>query len=317
MPIEKRRMSSLARFLVPLLVASSLLLAAPVQAESVGLRDALAREFKSTGDQAMQAKRYEQALAAYERASELEAHPILLFNRGRALQALNRYPEALDAIVAFREQASPELTAKAGNLDELLANLRQHVSHLEIVCAVPGAHVVLDGKILGDTPFAKPVPVNAGSSHLAITAEGYLPFEKDIVLPPTGQQRVQVTLTVHKSEGHLTVTSVVGAVAFVDGVRLGSVPAEATLPSGRHLIRVEHPGFRSAETGVEIIADQDRALHLALEKEPGLLRKWWFWTGAGVLVSAGVTALICATTERSPSSGDIPPGRVASPLLRF
>jgi hypothetical protein len=310
-------MSWLTRLFVPLLVASSLLLAAPVHAESEGLHDALALEFKSTGDQAMQAKHYEQALAAYERASELEAHPSLLFNRGRALQALNRYPEALDAIAAFREQASPELAAKAGNLDELVANLRQHVSSLEILGAVSGARVSLDGKSLGVTPLAQPLRVNAGSSRLEITAEGYLPFERDIVLPAAGQERVRVALVRRKDVGHLTVTSVVGAIAFADGVRLGTVPAEITLPSGRHLIRVEHPGFRSSETGVEIGPGQDRKLDLVLEKESGLLAKWWFWTGAGVIVSAGVTAVICATTERSPSSGDIPPGRVAAPLLRF
>jgi len=310
-------MSWLNRCSLLLFLGSSLLIPAPVRADSGVLHDALALEFKAAGDQAMQTKNYAQALAAYERASELEAHPILLFNRGRALQALNRYPEALDAIVLFSERASPELVAKAGNLGELLTNLREHVSSLEIDCAVLGAHVVLAGKPLGSTPFAAALRVNAGSSHLTVTADGYQPFEKDIVLPPTLQQKIVVALVRRKTEGRLTVTSEVGAVAFADGVRLGSVPAEITLPSGRHLIRVEHPGFLASETGVEIGPGQNRTLSLAMEKETGLLGRWWFWTGAGVLVSAGVTALICATTERSPSSGDIPPGRVAAPLLRF
>jgi hypothetical protein len=310
-------MSSLSCFFVLLLTASSLLVSAPLGAQSAGLHDALALEFKSAGDQAMQAKHYEQALAAYDRAFELEAHPSLLFNRGRALQALNRYPEALDAIVAFREQAPAELAAKAGDLDELLANLRQHVTSLKIICIVPGARAVLAGKPLGSTPFAAPMRVNSGSSQLVVTADGYLPFEKDLVLPAAGSQTVEIALVRRKAEGHLTVTSIVGAVAFADGVRLGTVPAEVTLSSGRHLVRVEHSGFKAAETGVEIVSAQDRSINLALEKEPGLLGRWWFWTGAGVLVSAGVTVLICATTERSPSSGDIPPGRVAAPLLRF
>lgn len=310
-------MSWQSRFFILHLAGSCLLFAAPARADADALHDALALEFKSAGDQAMQAQKYEQALAAYERASELEAHPILLFNRGRALQALNRYPEALDAIVLFSKQAAPELAARAGNLEELLSNLRQHVSTLEIDCAVPGARVTLAGRPLGVTPFVVPLRVNAGSAHLTVTAEGYQPFEKDLTLSPTSEQEVVVALVLRKSEGHLTVTSAVGAVAFADGVRLGSVPAEITLASGRHLIRVEHPGYLASETGVEISQGQNRTLNLALEKETGLAGRWWFWTGAGVVVCAGITALIFATTERSPSSGDIAPGRVAAPLFRF
>jgi PEGA domain len=310
-------MCLLTRFVAVAAVVSSSLMSAPAHGESAGLQDALALEFKASGDRAMQATHYEQALAAYERASELEAHPILLFNRGRALQALKRYPEALDAIVAFRAQAPPELAAKAGDLEALLTNLRQRVSSLAIDCTVVNARAVLDGRTLGVTPFAQPVPVNAGRSHLVITADGYEPFEKDITLPATRLQTVRVALVPRKAEGRLTVNSVVGAVVFADGVRLGAVPAEITLRSGRHLIRVEHPSYRPLETGVEIRAGQDRRITLALEKEPGVLGQWWFWTGAGVLVSAAATVLIVATTERSPSSGDIPPGKVAAPLVRF
>jgi hypothetical protein len=310
-------MSSFQRSIVVLLAAAGLLLPEPARADSGELHDALAIEFKSVGDREMQAMRYEQALAAYLRASELEAHPILLFNRGRALEALKRYPEALDAMLAFREQASPELAKKAGDLDELLAHLGQLVSRLEVVCAVPSASVVLDGKRLGVTPLAKPVPVNAGSAHLTISADGYQPFEQDVVLPPAGQTSVVVTLVRSKAEGTLTVSSVVGAVAFADGVRLGTVPAEVTLPSGRHLIRAEHPGFVAAETGVEVSAGQTKSINLLLERKPGLFSQWWFWTGAAVVVTAGVVVLIAATTERAPTSGDIPPGRIAAPLLRF
>jgi PEGA domain len=310
-------MSWPSRLLALLLTAGAALPPAAARAQSDGLRDALALEFKSAGDQAMQAKRYEEALRAYERANDIEPHPSLLFNRGRALQALNRYPEALDAMVTFREQASPELAARAGNLDELVTNLQQHVSSLEVICDVPGARAVLDGKPLGSAPFAKPLRVNAGRAHLTVSAEGYSSFERELELPGAETQRVTVVLLRRKAEGHLQVTSVVGAVAFVDGVRLGTVPAELTLQSGRHSLRIEHPGYLAAETGIEVSAGQNRRLHVPLERKTGLLGQWWFWTGAAVLVGAGVTVAILATTERAPSTGDIPPGRVAAPLVRF
>jgi len=310
-------MSSFNRISAVLLTAAGLLLASSVRADVGDPEDALASEFKAAGDQAMQAKRYEQALAAYEHASELEPKPSLLFNRGRALQALKRYPEALAAITAFKAAAPPALAAKAGNLDELLANLRQQVSRLEVVCDVADAKVVVSGKPLGVTPLATALLVNAGSAHVSITADGYLPFERDVLLPGAGQERVVVRLVPRRSEGRITVNSLVGAVAFADGVRLGSVPAEVTLHSGRHRIRVEHAGYLPAETGVEIAAGSQQALTLPLEKSAGLLGQWWFWTGTAVIVAAGVTALVFATTERSPTSGDIPPGRVAAPLIVF
>lgn len=310
-------MPSLSHFSVILLLASCLLLARPAQADSGELQDRLAIDFKAAGDQAMQTVRYEQALEAYDRASEIEPAPILLFNRGRALQALKRYPEALAAITAFKEQAPPELAAKAGDINELLANLRRQVARIEIKCDVPDARVVLDGQLLGVTPLPTPRAVNAGRAHLSVTADGYLPFERDVVLPAGAEERIVVTLVHRKSEGRLTVTSVVGAIAFVDGVRLGSVPAEVTLPTGRHLIRIEHAGYLPSETRVEVAAAQHRVLRFPLERRGSLLGQWWVWTSAALVVATGVTVYALATTERSPTSGDIPPGRVASPLLSF
>jgi hypothetical protein len=51
----------------------------------------------------------------YGEADALAPAPTLRYNRGRAHQALNRLPEALDALEAFAAEATPALRA-AGSI---------------------------------------------------------------------------------------------------------------------------------------------------------------------------------------------------------
>ena len=57
----------------------------------------------------MDSARPADALRAYNEAYALEPQPALLYNRGRAHMALEQFPEALQQLLQFREQAPPEL----------------------------------------------------------------------------------------------------------------------------------------------------------------------------------------------------------------
>ena len=101
-------------------------------------------ELKRKGDEALDQKRYEDALGAYEAAYALSPTPVLLYNRGRALQFLARYPEALDMIERFAEKAPPELKARVRGLADLLSDLRSKVSTITVNCETTGARVLVD-----------------------------------------------------------------------------------------------------------------------------------------------------------------------------
>lgn len=307
------------KFRVSLVLAALWLASAPRLAlAQEALTDPLAREFKQAGDEAMKSLRYEDALSAYERATAIEPHPTLLFNRARALQALQRYPEALEHFEAFRAEASPELFAKAGKLDELIERLRQQVSSLQILCNVRGATVLIRGQAAGVTPLEGSRRVNAGAATVDVYAEGYLPYQTKLVLEGARETTLEVRLVARQNQGRLRVRAgIAGSLVYVDGVRLGSAPAETSLARGRHRVRVEHPDYRSAETTVELRSGESRTIDVALEKRPGLTSKWWFWTGAAALAVAGAGVAVALLTERSPSRGDIAPGVVSGPLLKF
>jgi hypothetical protein len=292
--------------------------AGSVRAQDPVLRDPLARELKDAGDRAMTSLRYAEALDDYERATAIEPHPVLLFNRGRALQALQRYPEALEHFEAFQREASADLVARAGQLGELMERLRDQVGRVELVCDAPGATVLVRGVKVGVTPLARPLQLNAGPAHVSVLADGRVPYERDVVIAGRGELRLEVRLAPIKPRGRVVVRSTVsGAVVFVDGQRLGVVPAEVALPAGRHRVRLEHSDFTPGDSTFEIADGDNKVVSLPLERRQGILSKWWFWTGAGVVLASGAVVAIALTSERSADRGDIAPGVVSAPLTRF
>src|SRR5687767_2911590 len=79
---------------------------------------------KKQGDDAMIALHYEDALGHYKKAYELSGNSALLYNMGRAYEALADYPSALEALEMFAEKAPPELRARVPKLDELVFYIR-------------------------------------------------------------------------------------------------------------------------------------------------------------------------------------------------
>lgn len=280
---------------------------------------ARAAALKKKGDAAMDALNYADAVAAYTEAYEVGKDPAVLYNKGRALQALGRYPEAVAELERFRAEAPPELRAKVPKLDALIDEVRAHVSTLTVTCGVAGAHVRVGGREIGVTPLAKPVALVAGKARLEISADGYLPYAKELELPGGGALTIDAALVKQVGNGFLVVQSpIAGASVFVDGKVQGTAPIEVSLPEGAHVVVLRREGYDEGESKASVVAGERRTLTIDLAKRAGITSKWWFWTGVGVVVVGGVVVTAALLTERSPSSGDsFSPSRVSGPLLTF
>ena len=276
-----------------------------------------AQMLKAQGDAAMKRLAYEQALRMYQNAYALEPTPALSYNKGRALQALTRYPEALAELEAFEREASPDLKARVPRLAELLEDLRARVATLQVTCNVAGARVLLGRRVIGKTPL-KRLRVNAGRVTLEVTKEGYHPYRKRMALRGNSVQSVKVELLSKSTTGVLEVTSpVAGATVFVNDKKIGTVPAQAQLTAGEHQVVVRREGYDEARTSAVVRVGRVAKLNVALDEPPGITSRWWFWTGIGVAVAGGTALTIALLTERSTDEGDIAPGKVAGPLVRF
>lgn len=274
-----------------------------------------AADIKRRGDEAMDSGRPADALAAYSEAYALSKDPALLYNKGRALQALTEYPQALAELESFEKQAPPEMKARVPGLAKMIDELRARVTKLNIACDVDGAQVRLRDRTIGRCPMLEPVVVNAGKATLEVTADGYNPWQRGVDLAGGATANYDIHLVAKNSAGILVVTSSTpSAEVAIDGKPSGMAPLETTVPAGTHTVELRRDGYKPMKTSAVIGAGEKKQVDVTLESEPGILSKWWFWTGIGVVVAGTAAVLIAVNVEKEAESGTVPPGRVVGGL---
>ncbi len=309
------------RCLLTLLLAASLVVvsAHAWAQDATAAASGRAAAAKERGDAAMGDLRYAEALTAYREAYALDPNPALLYNEGRALEALRRFPDALEQLEAFSTKAAPELKAQAPQLDELIADLRKKVTTLWITANVPGARILIGNVAAGWTPLAAALRLNAETVSIEVTREGYAPFRTTVALPGGGETRVDARLVLLDTRGVLRVqASVPASEVWLDGSLVGRSPAEALALPGSHRVRVHRSGYEDFKTTVVLGPSEHKQVVVTLREEAKpVTSRWWFWTSIGVTVAGGVALGAALLTESSPSNGDFDPGRVGAPLIAF
>ncbi|MBX3192689.1 MAG: PEGA domain-containing protein [Labilithrix sp.] len=275
---------------------------------------AQAAQLKKQGDAHMDAERYAEAAQTYARAYALTSDPALLYNEGRALEALGEYPDAIKRLEQFRSSASPALLARTTGLDELITDLRGRVSTLAVTANVSGAQLLVRSKVVSRLEPSAEVSVRAGPATIEVTAEGYEPFTKEIDLRP----RETTKLDVHLEERQTLVIVAVRSQptdsdVFIDGIGSGRSPVEARVTSGTHVVTVSRRGYDDERVEVTIGKGERRDLDVTLKEKSGVTSRWWFWTGLGVIVAGGAAVAILAATgsrTRDPLPGDFTGGPI-------
>lgn len=287
----------------------------PLVAGAEGLHDPVAIQLKSQGDAAIETGRFVDALDAYSKALSIEPTAALHYNRGRALQGLGRNAEALDEFEIFTQTASDELRGAVSNLDEMVVEVRRRIAEVRVDCAIPGATLHVLDKVF-DLPLRQPLRFDPASIDFEVVAPDHEAWRQRVTLSG-GQERTivpQLKRTDPRSLLHITANSPDARIEL-DGVAVGTAPLEVRVSEGEHRIRIAHPDYHPAERHIVLRPHERRSLSVTLEHQPRWYQRWWFWTGVGTVVATGVVVAVVASTERSPSKGDIPPGQLTAPLI--
>ena len=287
-------------------------------------------ELKKRGNQAMLDLNYGEALDAYTAAIAIAPdEATLYYNLGRAHQAREDYPAALDALDQFARKASPDVKARVPKLEQLIADVRSRVGTLSIQCSadVPDATVSVGDKstLRGCSTAPKVVRVSVPSRtavlEVRLSAERYQSQTARVAVEGGGPPvNVSLKVLAKASSGTLLVRATpLDARISIDGVERGNPPLEVPLPAGAHTLDVRADRHDSSHVPVVVEAGRTKDVNIDLQRSAPITTKWWFWTGVGVLaVGVGVTIwYLVAQPEKDAGTGTIAPGQVSAPLVRF
>ena len=271
-----------------------------------------AAKLKKEADGLMGQDRYADALALYQKAYEISADPALLYNQGRALEAMGEYPDAIDKLEKFDKDASKELHNKVPALRELINDLKSRIATVVVSTNAAGARLLLRDKAQGTIDGEMKVRTRAGPATIEVSAEGYNTFKRDVVLSANATLRVDAQLTLKKSDAVLVIRSKPIADISVDGKAIGRVPLEFHIAAGSHNLVAEASGYDTESVPMTLALGDRRELDIELHKSPSITSRWWFWTAiAGVVVTgAAIGGYFALTTERTPEGGNFGSGKL-------
>ncbi|MBM4357756.1 MAG: PEGA domain-containing protein [Deltaproteobacteria bacterium] len=270
-----------------------------------------AASLKAEGDRLMADFMYADALARFEEAIAIGGSPALLYNSGRALEMLARYPEALERLRSFQTRAPADLLAKVPNLAALILDIERHTCVLTLETNRPGATVRIGEHLVGKSPL-RDVRVNAQKgARVTVSLEGHDDDSQVVELPMAGRVALSIELYPKDRSALLRVDSpVMGATVSIDGVPRGQTPTELRLLAGPHTVVVGAPDHEDTTSEVSLAPGQTRTLAIK-PVATRIYKRWWFWTlvGSAVAAGAGVGTWYALTTEGPPDVGSIAPGQ--------
>ncbi len=140
---------------------------------------------------------YVLALVEFERAYQLAPNYRVLYNVGQVRIQLGRYSKAREALEQYLKQGGDEITAERKRAVAVdLQMLAERTALLNIVSNEAGAEISLDTIMIGTTPLAAPIVVDAGEHTVEVRKIGFYSKSSQVTL--AGRDELQVKLEITK-----------------------------------------------------------------------------------------------------------------------
>ena len=243
---------------------------------------------------------YQAALVKFQAAYDASKDARLLYNIAACERNMNHYARALLSMRAYVRGGGPRTEEEKRDAEATIAQLEPLTGVIAIETTEPGANVVLDGELIGQTPLSEITRVDFGKHTVSVTKQGFDPVSMEVEV--RDGTPVQRSFALERAEGRLVVEASERDRIDVDGKFVSTGRLEVALAYGGHQLTVTSPGFKTFKTEVVIQSKQPRLLKVTLEKEKGGGIPWWGWTIGGVALAGAGVATYFALKPSSSSS---------------
>jgi tetratricopeptide (TPR) repeat protein len=176
------------------LVIALVLIAAPAVAAPADTKAEARRHFDAGVACAKQGS-YSAALVEFTRAYQLSPSYAVLYNIGKAQEALGQPVEAVAAFERYLAEGGAAVPAdRRTKVTAQLKELEAHIGTITIHAAPETATVYLDGAVIDAATAARGVRVNIGPHRVMATADGYVSTKREVDVERVGVFDVTLAL---------------------------------------------------------------------------------------------------------------------------
>jgi hypothetical protein len=269
-----------------------------------------------------------EALAAFEEAAAARDAPLVEFNIAYCQRALGRYVVARRTLQRVLRDPTGLAPSQVDDARAYVAEFDKLLVLVDVSLDPPGATLTVDGRPLapeesathtfvatqGAAADAKPVDeprfsllLDPGIHVFQAARAGH----EDAVVRRSYKPGDHASLDLHLDTlpATIAIRSEPGtAIVHVDGREVGLAPIEFQRQAGTYKLEVSLARYDTYKATLDLKAGQRADLTAKLNpyRQP-ITERWWFWTGAGLVVAGGV-ALTYALTRPAPQPPPYDPG---------
>ncbi|MCC7537237.1 MAG: PEGA domain-containing protein [Deltaproteobacteria bacterium] len=258
---------------IGLAASTFLLVVSPTAVAQSPADTALARAHFRRGLELVDERRFDAALAEFERAYRLRPAYQVLYNLGVVHDALEHTVEAVDAFEQYLREGGDRIApARRAEVEATLTARRRLVARLVVRVNVDGAIVAVDGRDVGRSPLGAAIRLTAGAHVLSVTHPGHEPEQRALRLAGDIEETVAIDLRpVAPGRASLEIATRLAQVEIVvDGRVVGTTPLAGPIAvqSGRRVIDARRAGYRTHRRAIDLVEASTTRLEVALEPDP-------------------------------------------------
>ncbi len=251
------------------------------------------------------------SLRALQRAQQLSPNPRLFWNMAACEKKLGQYAKAIAYVRKYLAAGGGVLSDdEQREANDFVTAMRTLVGSVTVTSPTDGVQLYVDDELVGATPFASALVVDAGTRHLRFTRAGYKDGARTESVPAGGTAAWSLEMDRDAREGHLVVTTGSSESIWVDGKLMGRGEWGGSVPSGVHTVLVTGSGKKSREQSIALRDSDVKIVDLHLQGNAS--NATWLWVSGGVLLVAGAVVGGYFLLKPTSSTPDAPKGTLGT-----